>query len=88
MIITQSLILNYLLFSSCVGDFVDFHAPQTDLQNSSLSKLNYDYYTIINFKLSPFCFCVGDFVDFHAPMYILHAHIAYHEPRTHATNDK
>ena len=48
MIITQSLILNYLLF----------------------------------------CFCVGDFVDFHAPMYILHAHIAYHEPRTHATNDK
>ena len=33
-------------------------------------------------------FCVGDFVDFDALIYILHAHIAYHEPRTCATNNK
>ncbi|KAL0016403.1 hypothetical protein SO802_003472, partial [Lithocarpus litseifolius] len=30
----------------------------------------------------------SDFVDFHAPMYILYAHIAYHEPRTCASNNK
>ena len=74
---------------------ISCYLSNTTLHSNFLQLNKYDYHINIHFKFSFFLLfysffsfgvCVGDFADLPAFKYILHAHIAYHKPRTHATN--